>query len=78
MSELTHVIDSKSAGIWHSDNIRARVFARPRNTDAVAAALSICHRHDQRTVTQGGLMRSLKRALDPKGLLNPGKIFEMK
>ncbi|MCB1683613.1 MAG: FAD-binding oxidoreductase, partial [Pseudomonadales bacterium] len=30
-----------------------------------------------RSETEIGLMRALKRTLDPKGILNPGKIFDM-
>jgi FAD/FMN-containing dehydrogenase len=29
-----------------------------------------------RTAEEIGLMRALKRALDPKGILNPGKVLE--
>ena len=30
-----------------------------------------------RTPTEVGILRSLKRALDPQGLLNPGKVFDL-
>ena len=30
-----------------------------------------------RSDTEIGLMRTLKKALDPKGILNPGKIFDL-
>lgn len=33
------------------------------------------HLHHSRNPTEVSMMRSLKRALDPQGLLNPGKIF---
>ena len=56
-------VSGRSAGIWRNDNIRAQVLARPLNTDEVVAALKICHRHDQRVVTHGGLTGLVEGAI---------------
>ena len=43
------------AGIWRSDNIRARVIVRPTSTEEVAAVMKLCHDRGQHVVVHGGL-----------------------
>ena len=48
-------VKSRSAGIWRSEGLRAKAVLRPRSTDEVSRALTICHAHGQTVVTHGGL-----------------------
>ncbi len=43
------------AGIWRSDNIRARIIVRPTSTEEVAAVMKLCHDRGQHVVVHGGL-----------------------
>lgn len=56
-------VTSRSAGIWRSDTVAARVLVRPQSTEEVSLALSVCHAHGQSVVTQGGLTGLVEGAL---------------
>lgn len=48
-------VTSRSAGIWREDALVARAIVRPRDTEQVAAVLTLCHERGQALVTHGGL-----------------------
>ena len=56
-------VTARGAGIWRSDNIRAKVLVRPRTTAQVSLAMSICHRHNQSVIAHGGLTGLVESAL---------------
>ena len=56
-------VTSRGAGIWRSDNIAAQVLVRPRTTEEVSTALSICHKYQQPVVTHGGLTGLVEGAI---------------
>lgn len=60
---LGNDVTSRSAGIWRSDTIAAQVLVRPRSTQEVSTALSICHSFGQSVVTHGGLTGLVESAL---------------
>jgi FAD/FMN-containing dehydrogenase len=48
-------VHERQAGIWRTDTIQAKALLRPRSTEQVATALSICNQHNQSVVAHGGL-----------------------
>jgi FAD/FMN-containing dehydrogenase len=60
-------VTSRGAGIWRSDNVKAQVLVRPKTTDQVSKALSICHQFNQTVVTHGGLTGLVEGALTQAG-----------
>ncbi len=48
-------VRARAAGIWSPEPIEADAIVRPRNTDAIAAILALCHEYDQPVVPHGGL-----------------------
>ena len=54
-------VNSRGAGIWRTDNVRAQVLVRPRTTDEVSRALKVCNEYGQSVVTHGGLTGTCPR-----------------
>ena len=54
---------SRSAGIWRRDSIQAKALLRPRSTEEVSRALSICHQRGQSVVALGGLTGLVEGAI---------------
>ena len=48
-------VTSRSAGIWHQENLKATVLVRPKTTSEVSQILALCNAHKQPVVPQGGL-----------------------
>ena len=56
-------VTSRSAGIWRTDTINARILIRPRNTQQVSITLRICNDFQQSVVTHGGLTGLVESAI---------------
>lgn len=56
-------VTSRSAGIWRTDAVQARVLVRPRTTAQVSQALAVCHAHQQPVVAHGGLTGLVQSAM---------------
>ncbi len=56
-------VTSRSAGIWRSDTLKARILVKPRTTEEVSIALRICNERDQSVVTHGGLTGLVESAI---------------
>lgn len=48
-------ITQRATSYWDSSPTEALALLKPRNTEQVSRALSICHRRDQAVITHGGL-----------------------
>lgn len=56
-------VTSRSAGIWRTDTINARILIRPRTTQQVSIALRICNDFQQSVVPHGGLTGLVESAI---------------
>ena len=55
---------------WNPDNLRARIFVAPANTEEVAAVVRTCRRHKAPLVTHGG-----RTGLVGGGISHPGEVI---
>ncbi len=56
-------VHNRASGIWRRDGIRAKALLRPRDTEAVSQALTVCHAHGQSVIAHGGLTGLVGSAL---------------
>ncbi|MGD8832297.1 MAG: FAD-binding oxidoreductase, partial [Pseudomonadales bacterium] len=56
-------VTARAAGIWRSDPIQAKAILRPRSTEEVSRALSICNAHGQAVIAHGGLTGLVQSAI---------------
>jgi FAD/FMN-containing dehydrogenase len=56
-------VHERQAGIWRSDTIAAKALLRPRTTEQVSQALSICNGFGQSVVAHGGLTGLVESAI---------------
>ncbi|MBT3426305.1 MAG: FAD-binding oxidoreductase [Gammaproteobacteria bacterium] len=56
-------VTSRSAGIWRTDTLKARILVKPRTTEEVSTTLRICNELGQSVVTQGGLTGLVESAI---------------
>lgn len=56
-------VHGRSAGIWRADTIQAKALLRPRSTEQVSAAMTICNRHGQSLIAHGGLTGLVESAI---------------